>query len=81
MCCAGIRRPACASHTPPPPSSSAVDNSNIDFYKPHKGHTLLIGYWLLAIGYWLLAIGYWLLAIGSWLARVIKGDKEVVCFA
>jgi hypothetical protein len=36
---------------------------------------------LLAIGYWLLAIVYWLLAIGYWLARVIKSDKEVVCFA
>jgi hypothetical protein len=36
---------------------------------------------LLAIGYWLLVIVYWLLAIGYWLARVIKSDKEVVCFA
>jgi hypothetical protein len=39
-----------------------------------QGHTLLIGYWLLAIGYCLLAIGYWL-------ARVIKSDKDAVCFA
>jgi hypothetical protein len=35
----------------------------------------------IAIGCCLLAIGYWLLAIGYWLARVIKSDKEVVCFA
>jgi hypothetical protein len=42
---------------------------------------LAFGYWLLAFGYWLLAIGFWLLAFGYWLARVIKSDKEVVCFA
>jgi hypothetical protein len=66
----------------------AVDAGQISLYcvhpqdqSPGTRFFLLIDYWLLAVVYWLLAIGYWLLAIGYWLARVIKSDKEVVCFA